>query len=315
LNPQEDPPGEDELSKGFRAFHATRASAGEAKPCMESMDCPTQSLRHRIEEVQHSQRSRRLSRLLRLRIVTDFHNHNMTLARPMRDRAEASLEPLDLRALATGFYPAEALELVREHVLSVIGDWDHLVRDFPLRLALVQVGHIYGLSSLFGYSLRRAVMRYQLDVITVGPVLAGQSLKEYIAAFGPAEMRLAASVASREAQAVLDERVLALFGDLGPLWDELQGATAALPQGETALTEAIERGEVDSIRITVGDLRQLVLESTAYGFLLGNAEADVDSVHELTRSPSESGLLLFGWDISSEQCILPWGQSFGSDVQ
>jgi len=286
LGPQDSLCDDGTLARELCDLLATRASGEEADRRLGSVDRSARSLRRRIAEVQRSGRSRALARLLRLRVLRDFRDRGLTPAPPMAGSAEVSLEPVDLHALATGVYPAEALELVREHVLAVIGRWDHLVRDFPLRLALAQVGQLYGLSLHFGYSLRQAEMRYRLDHLAGAPEAAHRSLKEYMASFSHAEMQLAGSVASQEAEALLDGRMVALFGDLEQLWEDFQMAIAESSFGGASVSEAIQRGEVESIRVTVGGLRQIVLEGTAYGFLLGVAEADVDSAYELTPTPS-----------------------------
>lgn len=301
---------DDALAKELRALRAIRASTEAEEP---AEDPDALSLQRRMAEVRHGERFRALTRLLRMRVVNEFRNLNLTLAQPMKGSSEATLGHADLRTLATGFYPDDAMELVRDHVLSVISHWEHLVRDFPLQLALLQVGQLYSMSAVFGYSLRRAVTRYQLDRLAGGLELAGRSLKEYVSSFGPEEMEQAVSVASQEAQAALNDRLFALFGDLGQLWDDFQAQVATSPPGEAAISEAIEHGKVESIRITVGDLRQLVLEGTGYGFLLGNAEAALDSTYELTASPSQPGMLLFGGGLSSERRILPWSRAFGSE--
>lgn len=307
----------DMIARELQALQSLRGSA-EGQPRTVSADGDTQSLLRRIEEVRRDERFRAAGNLLRLKVLRDFERLDLQLVPPLKGRGEAAFVRTDLRALATGFYPSDALELVREHVLSVIGAWDHLVRDYPLQLALFQVGEVYSMSALFGYSLRRAVLRYRLDRLAGGPGAAGRTLQDYVSAFGAIEMEQVVGAVSQEAQAVLDHRIFALFGDLGQLSAEVQAVMGAWPPeeaGEARLSQAIELGEVESVRVTVDDLRRLVLEGVAFGFLLGKAEADVDSVCELTPGESPCGLLLFGGAHTNEHHPLPGSKSSGSEFR
>mmetsp|Transcript_45280 Transcript_45280/g.104677 ORF Transcript_45280/g.104677 Transcript_45280/m.104677 type:complete len:396 (+) Transcript_45280:64-1251(+) len=210
-------------------------------------DAVAQTLRERIAEVKRADRSRSTARWLHRRVLHEFDRLNLTLVPPLRGHTNVILDHVDLRTLATGFYSVDVIELVREHALSTIRSWDHLVREYPLQLALYQVGCAYSTSILFGYALHRAATRYRLDQLLGGPAVAGTTLKDYVDGFGSVEIQQAVSVASEEGHAVLDGRVSWLFGNLGRLQDELERALepdASPVSVEAQLVQAIEHGQV-----------------------------------------------------------------------
>jgi hypothetical protein len=193
------------------------------------------------------------------------------------------------------------LGFVKNHVMSIIGEWQHLVRDHPLHLSLFQVGLVYASSAQFGYSLRRMELRYRLDRLAGNPQAASRSFKEYVDSCSTNTLQQMMSGASAEAEAVLQQRVDGLFGSLRELSEEIHDALGPLPADEDAVAQlraGIETGTVTSVRLTVGDLRRLALEGTAFGFQLGTSEAEVDSLYELQPDVGSSGMsqLLGGLD-------------------
>jgi len=215
------------------------------------------------------------------------------LVQKLLGETEVAFGPVNLQSLSTHLHSEDALELVKEHTLSVIGEWTHLTRDFMLELALGQAAEVYLASALFGYALRQADARFRLERL-LSPAFG--SLKDYAASFEPDEAERAMAINSLEAEAALDRHVQALFGDVRQLHQELleaigpEAAEAGAEQAEAALAQAVRRGDVASVRISVGDLRRLVLEGIAFGRLLADAEAQVDAVHKL--SPTAHGCCL-----------------------
>jgi hypothetical protein len=300
-------------------------------------------LRQRIQEVQRAETTRSLAELMHLEVVHEFQRLEVPLVPPLAGEHHVSFGPVDLKGLAsmcTGLNPNEALELLKEHVLNTIKEWDHLVRDYPLQLALFQVGQAYSMSALFGYSLRQVDARYRLEEALAGGGRARaeeeaprdaitdllsqltnggapKSMKEYVSSFGPQDHQHMLKMLSLEAEAVLDRQVSRLFGDLPGLTDELLQALgpAASPlatrQEQIAqLRRALVDGEVQSVTLTVGDLRRLALEGAAFGFLLGDAEARAASVLDLSPGASNYPLLTFSTGGQEEDPEVTWSQGF-----
>jgi len=232
---------------------------------------------------------------------------------------------MDLKGLTTDIYSKDALELVREHLFSIIGQQGSpsMINSLTVvQIALIQASQVYAMSSFFGYYLSRMDARYQLEKLagTFGAwgdepssdftsnlfaeedKEAVSSLKDYINAFGPKEMMKIGSIASKEAQSAMELQVTALFGDLRMLKQRLQDALGAVGSAEEAhvkLQEAMQSGEVESIRITSEDVRRMVLEAVAFGSLLNDQEQQAENFYELTPRDDRLFDSMMGDDESS----------------
>lgn len=301
-----------ELAAALEEFQAhTRTVTTLMQPsetlCSGTQDAESLELRHRVQEVLQNERRRSAADLLQNLVLFEFSKMEV---RPMDTLRTENAEdmpqqpPVDLKRLATGLYSKDALDLVREHVLSIIGDWEHLSRDFPLLLALYQVGQVYAASAIFGYSLRLADVRYQLEKLAFSESWEAEGvtkgLRDYVKTFGLQELHLSASVKSAEAAQAMTSQVAKLVGDMA----ELKGSVAAalsnavtLEEATESLREAIQHGDVASVKLTVADLRRLCLEGVGFGFLLGAAETKVDGIVELTPNQQKCPMAWLGLDV------------------
>lgn len=277
-------------------------------------------LRRRMEEVREKDRLRIVTELLYLKVCARFKNLEVPLIPAMKGGGSVKFGNLDLKGLTSDIYSTDALELVREHLFRIIGQQgstSFMGGLAVVQIALFQVGQVYAMSSLFGYYLRRADARFQLEKLAGNFGAWGdetpfeeenpfakdpegaQSLKDYISTFGPEEVQRMTTIASVEAQMAMESQVTALFGDLRVLKEKLVNALGMSSSAEEAtqkLEQAIQNNEVESLRITSDDLRRLVLEAVAYGALLNDAEKQVDTVYELTPSSSRAMGALTGDD-------------------
>lgn len=266
----------------------------------------TLALRKRMEEVREHDRLRIVKELLYIKVLAKFKTLGVPLIRPLKGGGNVKFGMLDLKALTADVYSADALALVREHLFRIIGqegDAAFMGGLAVVQIALFQVGQVYAMSALFGYYLRRADSRYQLEKLAGGfgeqasslesatrdlfSQDAGdvKSLKDYISNFGPEEVQRVSSIASVEAQMAMELQVTALYGDLRILKEKLVEALGMSRSPEEAtrkLEQAIQNEEVESLRIKSDDLRRLVLEAVAFGALLNDSERQVDMHYELT---------------------------------
>eukprot|EP00929_Paragymnodinium_shiwhaense_P015167 TRINITY_DN123208_c0_g1_i1.p1 TRINITY_DN123208_c0_g1~~TRINITY_DN123208_c0_g1_i1.p1 ORF type:complete len:463 (-),score=108.64 TRINITY_DN123208_c0_g1_i1:202-1590(-) len=235
-------------------------------------------------------------------VLRRFESEEATLMPPLVDSpAEVSRavgKELDPRRLVFGFHSPDAIDLVRERTLSVIGPWQHLDREFRLRIPLFQASQAYISSALFGYCLRRVDMRYRLEKLmgtlqSIRPARidsvdadggAGDEdvvkLKSYIASLSQEDVHFATTAVSLELQIVLEEQVSALFGERRALLENIVEVLSGYEQaGEEAakerLVEAVAADEVPSVELTVSGLRRLILEAAAFGAVLSEAESEV----------------------------------------
>jgi len=277
-------------------------------------------LRRRMDEVRRNERLRIVTELLYLKVCGKFKQLQVPLIPSMKSGGNVAFGAVDLKGLTTDVYSKDALELVREHLFRIIGQQgstSFMGGMAVVQIALFQAGQVYAMSSLFGYYLRRVDARFQLEKLAgnfgawgdetpadaENPFAADEnsakSLKDYISNFGPQEVQRMTMIASVEAQMAMESQVTALFGDLRVLKEKLVNALGVVSSNEEAtqkLEQAIQRNEVESLRIKSDDLRRLVLEAVAYGALLNDAEKQVDSIYELTPSVSRPMGALTGDD-------------------
>eukprot|EP01026_Neomeris_dumetosa_P009403 TRINITY_DN1317_c0_g1_i10.p2 TRINITY_DN1317_c0_g1~~TRINITY_DN1317_c0_g1_i10.p2 ORF type:complete len:185 (-),score=38.58 TRINITY_DN1317_c0_g1_i10:2-556(-) len=69
----------------------------------------------------------------------------------------------DLTTLMEGVHSREALEMVREHILAVMGPTQMVPSQVPVRMSKLQMAQVYATSVMFGYFLRRVDRRFQLE--------------------------------------------------------------------------------------------------------------------------------------------------------
>ncbi|CAK9035237.1 UV-B-induced protein At3g17800 [Durusdinium trenchii] len=269
------------------------------------------SLRRRIAQIQRKERLKTASELIYVMVASMFKYLEVPFIQPLKGggHVRMDMDGEQLRGL-TEIYSMEALELVRDHLFNIVGVEAQAAEAPALRIAMYQAGQVYAMSALFGYYLRRADVRYQLDKIVSlhdagddnddleigetrkrrrrpvprwmelswakGESRADVSLKDYIQSFGPDELRQIRSLASAEAQATMELQISALFGDLRVLKSKLLKATEGSTTDEEAtemLEEGLRSGAVESIRISYDNLRRLILEAVAFGSVLFDAAA------------------------------------------
>mmetsp|Transcript_125146 Transcript_125146/g.389582 ORF Transcript_125146/g.389582 Transcript_125146/m.389582 type:complete len:343 (-) Transcript_125146:11-1039(-) len=279
-------------------------------------------LRGRMDEVRRNERMRIVTELLYLKVCSKFKQLKVPLIPSVQSGGDVRFDPIDFNGLTTDIYSKDALELVREHLFRIAGQSGGMGfmggNMAIVQIALFQAGQVYAMSSLFGYYLRRADARFQLEKLagTLGAwgdeapeeeaespfakdESAQQSLKDYVSNFGPEEVQRMTTVASAEAQMAMESQVLALFGDLRALREKLVQALGPVSSNEEVsqkLERAVQTGEVESMRVTSNDLKRLVLEAVAFGALLNDAEKQVDTLYELAPSMSRPMSALTGDD-------------------
>lgn len=213
-------------------------------------------------------------------------------------RANGSYEGLtqkQLKTLATELYSKDSVALIQQYVMSLIQPWDHLVRDYSLTLALFQLAQVYWTSSIFGFSLRQAELRFALEK-SVGEV--DGSLSDYVTKLGTEEVSLLSSGMSLETHQAIEDQVAQLYGDPFELWQRLQAVLGPVTGSEAdlqRLRQSMRDGQVEATPVTVAQLRHLALEGIAFGFLLGEAERS-DGPRMAKPGPAHSELFgSFDW--------------------
>ncbi|KAF8105639.1 hypothetical protein N665_0157s0206 [Sinapis alba] len=159
-------------------------------------------------------------------------------------------------------HSCDVLELIKEHSNAVISlRVDSTLTD-DLETTEIDKHHlsrVYTASILYGYFLKSASLRHQLECSLSGSIITKQ-LRHYISGFDPKILQRCAKPRSREAKNLIEKQSLALFG----------------PE---------EKGEESSSIVTsFSSLKRLLLEAVAFGTFLWDTEEYVDGAFKLKEN-------------------------------
>ncbi|CAH2054658.1 unnamed protein product [Thlaspi arvense] len=178
-------------------------------------------------------------------------------------------------------HSCDALELIKEHVSAVIGlRVNSCVTDnwATTQIQKLHLGKVYAASILYGYFLKSASLRHQLECslsdlhgsgylkspvfgcsFTTGTaqISTKQQLRHYISGFDPETLQRCAKPRTEEARNLIEKQSLALFG-----------------------TEESD----ETIVTSFSSLKRLVLEAVAFGTFLWDTELYVDGAYKLKEN-------------------------------
>lgn len=300
------------LRKELRALRRQlreREASSAARGCGGDSEVKS-DLRRRVRQVRRASHARATAELLHLRICNGLWR--LGLGMPLSQALAGAAVDANRRGevlrldgefdprLATSIHSSEALGLVREHLRSTLGNWEHLTRDLPVQVALGRLRETYVASAEFGFRLRRADVRLNLERIAKDassastasapprPVPSGGSPKP----FDPAEVSADPTQDPVPPLRMYMARLSLHEDESGVVAAPVLEAQLALERQATALFGRADSVDVESesARMTVSDLRRLALEAVAFGSLLYDAERCVDAIYEL--GCGEEGLTL-----------------------
>jgi len=120
------------------------------------------ALYRRMEEVRAGEMRATLEDLMYVSILEKFVGLGLELLPRMEAFVDAG--NINLKALTEGVHSREALELVREHLLGVMGPAAQAqFSSAYIKTSRFQMAQMYAASILFGYFLRRVDSRFQLE--------------------------------------------------------------------------------------------------------------------------------------------------------
>lgn len=113
----------------------------------------------RMQEVRRAEEARTIEDLMYVCILEKFQSIGVGLLLAV-EPIEESVETL--KALTEGVHTKEALEMVKEHVLSILGPASMAYANTSIKMSKLQAAQVYAASIMFGYFLRRVDSRFQL---------------------------------------------------------------------------------------------------------------------------------------------------------
>ncbi|KAF2545211.1 hypothetical protein F2Q70_00023813 [Brassica cretica] len=158
-------------------------------------------------------------------------------------------------------HTCDALELIKEHVSAVIGlRVNACVTDnwATTQIQKLHLRNVYDASILYGYFLKSASLRHQLECSLSDLHGSGyEQLRHYITGFDAETLRRCARPRTEEARNLIEKQSLALFG--------------AEESDETIVT-------------SYSSLKRLVLEAVAFGTFLWDTELYVEGTYKLKEN-------------------------------
>lgn len=274
-------------------------------------------LYRRMGEVKAAERKAAVLDIMYACIVQNFVRIGVTLLPKLDGFVDAA--PVDLNALTQGVHTPEALEMVKDHLRSVLGGQEAF-SNVMVKMSKLQAAQVYIASTMFGYFLRRVDKRFQLEK-TMGtlpesreeavarlerlfnqtldveeggesePSGTGETqttLRQYVESFDQQTLAETAQMVTQEAATITERQVGSVFGNLMELQMEMMKVVGEDAQSAEELMgrvqKAVEAGSVQSLSMTYGSLRRVVLEAVAFGSFLRDTESYVDSEYGLTPS-------------------------------
>ncbi|KAL5702851.1 hypothetical protein ACHQM5_028015 [Ranunculus cassubicifolius] len=259
-------------------------------------------LQKRIAEVKEKERQTAVEDVMYMSIVHKFSEVELPMVPKLSECvSNNTLEiwPSKCRELES-IHSLEVQEMIREHVMNILrmkGKFNSMNGETTTKMDKIHIGRLYASSIMYGYFLKAACSRRQLDSsiartpAALHPVCHGvpssatesysggftsvgslghlintmclesprlEKLSSYVKTLDSDSLQRCAKLKSREAINLIEKHTWALFGD--------------------------EKIGDDNMDVTFTSLERLVLEAVAFGSFLWDVESSVDSVYELTKN-------------------------------
>merc|ERR1712159_459589 len=271
----------------------------------------------RIAAVRALERRNGVEDIMYTSIIQKFLGVGVDMLPPLDETT--TLRGVDLNRLTDGVHSREALDMVREHLMAVLGGaGENAYSSQLMRMSKLQAAQVYAASIMFGYFLTRADRRFQLDraagTLPLDPLESANALERLFNSasamdsmdeadaapenFGGADFDLfsdspsgaTARIVSMEGVQVAERQTGALFGSIEELQREMQNAVsgnAATPEElMSAVNDAVAQKKVQTLTLAYASQRRLVLEAVAFGAFLRQSETYIDGYNPKLLTPT-----------------------------
>jgi len=117
----------------------------------------------RIQAMRASERRNGVQDVMYANILQKFRGLNVDMLPPL-DEEMFDVRGVDLTRLTDGVHSAEALSMVKEHLMGMLGpEASAAYGNALVRTSKLQAAQMYAASIMFGYFLRKADKRFSLD--------------------------------------------------------------------------------------------------------------------------------------------------------
>ena len=136
----------------------------------------------RIEQMKALERRSGVQDVMYANILQKFLTIGVDMLPPLDDE-DVLLRGVDLTKLTSGVHSVEALEMVKEHLMGMLGpQTQNAYSNTLVRMSKLQCAQMYAASIMFGYFLRKADKRFKLDramgTLPMNPLDSAKALEE-----------------------------------------------------------------------------------------------------------------------------------------
>ncbi|KAL5721817.1 hypothetical protein ACHQM5_005413 [Ranunculus cassubicifolius] len=278
----------------------------------------------RIAEIKANDRKKALEEILYALVVQKFMDADVSLVPSITPTSNGPTGQVDVWPKEEGkleeLHSEEAYEMIQNHLALILGN---RVADSNsvAQISKLRVGQVYAASVMYGYFLKRVDQRFQLeksmkvlssgsdkeendivesvkeelrqpdgsdDVRRVEPTphpevswaggfstggvadtMKSSRLRNYVMSFDADTLQKYATIRSKEAVSIIEKHTEALFG---------RPEIVITPKG------TIDTSKDESLKISFGGLKRLVLEAVTFGSFLWDVESHVDSRYHFVTS-------------------------------
>ena len=228
----------------------------------------------RIQAMRASERRNGVQDVMYANILQKFRGLNVDMLPPL-DEEMFDVRGVDLTRLTDGVHSAEALSMVKEHLMGMLGPEANAAYGNALvRTSKLQAAQMYAASIMFGYFLRKADKRFSLDramgTLPLNPEESARSLEalfESAAAMDSvdeADLGIGISESDARGRPSASERSS----------DDIKIKTTASEGGKLTLKQYVQSFDAATLAETarVVSLEGVVLAERQTGALFGSVE-------------------------------------------
>ena len=157
-------------------------SEGSIDVSQDEKDKGGMVLFRRIEQMRALERRSGVQDVMYANILQKFLSIGVDMLPPLDDE-DVLLRGVDLTKLTSGVHSVEALEMVKEHLMGMLGPQaSNAYSNTLVRMSKLQCAQMYAASIMFGYFLRKADKRFKLDramgTLPMNPLDSAKALEE-----------------------------------------------------------------------------------------------------------------------------------------
>ena len=231
----------------------------------------------RIQAMRAAERRNGVQDVMYANILQKFRTLNVDMLPPL-DEEMLHLRGVDLTQLTNGVHSVEALSMVKEHLMGMLGpEASAAYSNTLVRTSKLQAAQMYAASIMFGYFLRKADKRFSLDramgTLPLNPEESARSLEALFESASAMDSVDEADAAGFNLNGARGD--FPSFDGNNGVSDDYASTDETRASGKTTLKQYIQSFDAATLAETarVVSLEGVVLAERQTGALFGSVEA------------------------------------------